>query len=88
MPSDIDAALLIFQRQYLQLLDIDFLRWPPQALLRSTDAQAWLYRNLFAEARYLPPPRYQARVLKVLIKKIEQSIQDPEEEVRVLNQCT
>ena len=78
-----DPQLLLFRRQYLQLFEPDFLAWPPKALLRDPDAQRWLYQNLFdAEKRSrLPSDRYQLRVLKVLVAKIEQSIEDPEEDV-------
>ena len=61
----------------------DFLAWPPEQLLRDPNVQAWLYRNLFFidKNQYLPPERYQVRVLKPLMAKIEQSIKDPEDDV-------
>lgn len=75
--------MLLFRRQYLQLFEPDFLTWPPKQLLRKADAQAWLYKTCFDSNRntYLPTERYQYRVLKVLAGKIEQSIEDPEEDV-------
>lgn len=78
-----DHQLLLFSRQYFQLFEPDFLAWPPAQLLRDPNAQAWLYRNLFCadSNKYLPPERYQVRVLKALVSKIEQAIQDPEEDV-------
>jgi hypothetical protein len=78
-----DPQLLLFSRQYFQLFEPDFLAWPPAQLLRDPNAQAWLYRNLFStdNNKYLPPERYQVRVLKSLVSKIEQAIQDPEEDV-------
>ncbi|QIX00357.1 hypothetical protein AMS68_005874 [Peltaster fructicola] len=80
--ENIDTQLRIFQRQYLQLLDPDFLTWPAKALLRNVSSQEWLYRNLFLEqqGRYLPPVRYQFRVLKSLLAKIEQAIDDPDQD--------
>lgn len=84
MPSvNIDDQLLIFKRQYLQLVDPDFLIWPPKTLLRDAGIQEWLYKNLFEErqGRYLPPDRYQYRVLKALVSKLEQAVEDPEEDV-------
>lgn len=34
----------------------------------------------------LPPERYQLRVLKPLLSKIEQAIEDPEEDVGILTE--
>ena len=80
-----DPQLLLFRRQYLQLFEPDFLAWPPKKLLRDPDVQAWLYQNLFNANQNprLPPERYQFRVLKPLLAKIEQAIEDPEEDVGV-----
>ena len=78
-----DSQLLLFRRQYLQLFEPDFLAWPPKQLLRDPDVQVWLYQKLFDVELNprLPPERYQVRVLKPLLAKIEQSIVDPEEDV-------
>ena len=82
-----DPQLLLFRRQYLQLFEPDFLAWPPKQLLRDPDAQAGMYQNLFnADPNpRLPPQRYQLRVLKALLAKIEQAIEDPDEDVGVFN---
>ncbi|KAK7943966.1 methyltransferase-domain-containing protein [Apiospora aurea] len=76
--SDIDQRLVIFRRQYLQLFEPDFLAWPPLKLLKIADVQTWLYKNLFDASRvpHLPPPSYQARVLKLLIVRIEKAIEE------------
>lgn len=78
-----DQQLLLFRRQYLQLFEPDFLAWPPRQLLRDAGVQEWLYNNLFnaEQTSYLPPDRYRFRVLKQLMKKIENAIEDPEEDV-------
>lgn len=78
-----DPQLLLFRRQYFQLFEPDFLAWPPKQLLRDAAAQAWLYQNLFDADRdsRLPSERYQLRVLKPLLAKIEHAIVDPEEDV-------
>lgn len=78
-----DPQLLLFRRQYLQLFEPDFLAWPPKQLLRDSAVQSWLYANLFDidKNSKLPPERYQIRVLKPLLAKIEQSIEEPEEDV-------
>ncbi|KAK5708349.1 hypothetical protein LTR97_000889 [Elasticomyces elasticus] len=77
-----DPQLELFRRQYLQLVEPDFLAWPPKQLLRDPHVQAWLYRRLFNPERNerLPPPRYQVRVIKPLVAKVETSIEDPEED--------
>ncbi|KAF2765128.1 hypothetical protein EJ03DRAFT_391682 [Teratosphaeria nubilosa] len=77
-----DPQLLLFRRQYLQLLEPDFLAWPPKQLLKDPDVQSWLYRRLlYSETNdRVPPERYQLRVLKPLLAKIEQSVEDPEED--------
>lgn len=78
-----DPQLLLFRRQYFQLFEPDFLSWPPKQLLRDAALQKWLYTNLFDSDKnaFLPPERYQLRVLKPLTAKIEQVIEDPEEDV-------
>ncbi|KAK5631425.1 hypothetical protein RRF57_007139 [Xylaria bambusicola] len=76
------ADLRLLKRQYFQLFEPDFLAWPHPQLLRRSDAQAWLFKHLFDESRNarLPPERYQLRVLRPLVARIEKSIQDPEED--------
>ena len=70
-----------FCRQYLQLhLDIDF---PSPELLRKSDFQDCIYARLYQENSIAnkPPQRYELRILKALTRKIEESIQDWEEDV-------
>jgi len=83
-----DPQLVLFHRQYLQLVEPDFLTWPPQQLLRAPDVQTWLYRRLFDPERNarLPPARYQLRVVKPLLAKVEAAIEDPEEDVSMILQ--
>ena len=78
-----DPQILLFRRQYLQLFEPDFLAWPPKQLLRDSGVQEWLYNHMFnaEHSTYLPSERYQFRVIKPLVSKIEQSIEDPEEDV-------
>ncbi|KXT06942.1 hypothetical protein AC578_7101 [Pseudocercospora eumusae] len=77
-----DPQLLLFRRQYFQLHEPDFLAWPPKQLLRDSSVQAWLYAKLFDAEKnsYLPTERYQFRVLKPLVSRIEQAIENPEED--------
>ncbi|KAK0248136.1 hypothetical protein LTS09_016720 [Friedmanniomyces endolithicus] len=77
-----DPQLILFRRQYLQLVEPDFLTWPPRQLLRDPDVQTWLYHRLFDPERNdrLPPERYQLRVVKPLLAKVEAAIEDPEED--------
>ncbi|KAG8362049.1 hypothetical protein FVEN_g305 [Fusarium venenatum] len=68
-----------FCHQYLQLQpDLDF---PESALLKTSQVQNEFYERLFADGavRYGPPPRFQLRVLKELMSRIEASIDDWEE---------
>ncbi|KAK3676208.1 hypothetical protein LTR78_003958 [Recurvomyces mirabilis] len=77
-----DPQLLLFRRQYLQLVEPDFLAWPPKVLLKDPHIQSWVYKKLF-DAKHtirLPPEQYQIRALKPLLAKIEQSIDDEEED--------
>lgn len=78
------AQLRILQRQYLQLVDPSQLRWPDSQVLKSSEVQSWIFQHMFDESsvKSPPPERYQLRVLKLLISKLERSIVDPEEDVR------
>jgi hypothetical protein len=79
----ITPQLKVLQRQYFQLVEPHQLRWPEDATLKQHDVQAWLFREMFdAEQIKSPPPdRYQLRVLKLLISKLEGAMDDPEEDV-------
>lgn len=83
-----DQELLLFRRQYLQLLEPTFLAWPPTQLLKDVNTQMWLYQKLFDPEtnEKLPSERYQLRVLRLLVIKIEQSFEDPDKDVG-LCQC-
>lgn len=78
-----DPQLVRFRRQYFQLFEPDFLTWPPKSLLRDAGVQQWLYKQCFdTDANpHLPADRYRLRVLKPLLRKVEQAIEDPEEDV-------
>jgi hypothetical protein len=81
-----DPQLVLFRRQYLQLFEPDFLAWPPKSLLRDAGVQQWLYKHCFDTDSnpHLPSDRYRLRVLKPLVRKVEQAIEDPEEDVGYL----
>jgi hypothetical protein len=83
--SKVEIKLQIFKRQYLQLVEFKDLLWPPKQCLRLAKTQAWLFQELFDQdaSKYLPPDRYQLRVLKQLLEAIEASIEDPEEDVGI-----
>jgi hypothetical protein len=82
-----DTAIIpqlhILQRQYFQLVEPHQLTWPEAATLKSYDVQAWLFGNMFdvEQIKSPPPERYQLRVLKLLVSKLERAIEDPEEDV-------
>lgn len=68
-----------FCNQYLQLEpELDF---PDASLLKTQQVQDALYTRLFADGavQFGPPQRYQLRVLKELMKKVEASIDDWDE---------
>jgi hypothetical protein len=70
-----------FCRQFLQInLELDY---PDPDLLRQDAIQRAIFKELFQDGalEHSPPPRYQVRVLKELIRRIEASIQDWEEDV-------
>ena len=81
-----NAQLAKLKAQYLQLLDPGTLSWPRPATLRKDEAQTWLFKNLFDKqnSQYLPNDRYQARVLKIALARIEESIEDPDQDVRAI----
>ncbi|KAH7374368.1 putative methyltransferase-domain-containing protein [Pyrenochaeta sp. MPI-SDFR-AT-0127] len=76
------SELRILRRQYFQLVEPSQLRWPDTDVLKAPEVQSWLFANLFDVDRITSPPleRYQLRVLKLLISKLEKSIDDPEED--------
>ena len=81
---DTAVQLRILQRQYLQLVDPSQLRWPDAQVLKDPEVQSWIFSHMFDESsvKSPPPERYQLRILKLLISKLERSIVDPEEDVR------
>lgn len=86
-PFEPDALqqLQLFRRQYLQLQDIQSLTWPSSDYLRIANVQEWIYEQCFqtVDSSVLPPERYQLRILKPLLARIENAIVDPEEDVSV-----
>ncbi|KAB5525646.1 hypothetical protein GE09DRAFT_1229435 [Coniochaeta sp. 2T2.1] len=70
------AQLVRFCRQYLQLERP--LQFPDDALLREDHAQTFVYERLFrpGAVTHPPPIRYQVRVIKELVSRIENSIDD------------
>ena len=79
--------LELFKAQYLQLIGLNDLAWPAihQVPLADANVQSWLFENLFDAERvtFRPPERYQLRVLKELVSRIENYIQDPDEQVGI-----
>ena len=76
----------LLRRQYLQLIDPEALTLPRKELLRLSETQAQIYSDMFDEYKidFLPPERYRFRVLKRLVKALEDAIEDPEQDVGYL----
>lgn len=77
------APVELLKRQYLQLTDPKELALPRKDILRLPDIQAQIYNGIFDESSiiYPPPECYRFRVLKRLVKALEDAIEDPEEDV-------
>ncbi|KAL1305943.1 hypothetical protein AAFC00_004084 [Neodothiora populina] len=80
IPRDGLDRIRLFRRQYLQLLDQQHITWPSAEHLRNANVQEWLFEQCFTGYAFLPPARYQLRVLKTLVAKVEDAIVDPEED--------
>ena len=73
-----------FCRQYHQLEPV--VDFPDGEYLCDASVQETLYEQLFSEDIKNPaPPRYQLRVLKELVKRIEESIEDWDQYVSFCN---
>lgn len=85
LPRDWAQELNHFKRQYLQLQVT--IKYPERQYLKHEIFQNELYAQIFSHdaLQYHPPQRYQLRVLKELMKRIEDSITDWEEEVRIIS---
>ncbi|TFB06565.1 Protein-lysine N-methyltransferase EFM3 [Trichoderma ghanense] len=80
MEASVQKQVDRFCRQYLQLEQT--LNYPEPQHIRRSDVQDAIYHRLFAEDSLpagAPPLRYQLRVLKELISRIEASIEDWDE---------
>jgi hypothetical protein len=78
---ELQQELKIFRRQYLQLQVK--ITYPAPDSLRQEVFQQTLYDRVFAEGavEHHPPERYQLKVLKELMRRIESSITNWDEEV-------
>jgi hypothetical protein len=93
-----DQQISRFKSQYLQLVPFKSLNYPDAEVLRSSAVQAELARTLFfipaeilntantetgnKKLQPRPPKRYEVRVLKDLVRKLESAFTDVEEDVR------
>jgi hypothetical protein len=78
------SQISILSAQYFQLVAPDSLALPPKESIIKPNVQATIYENLFNEAVNwpIPPVRYRTRVLKAILARIEESITNPDEDVR------
>ena len=79
----------LLRRQYLQMLKPDKLIMPSMEELRLPQTQADIFSAMFDQNNisFMPPIRYQFRVLKKIFTALEESIVDPEEDVGLLLSC-
>ncbi|KAJ5108696.1 hypothetical protein N7456_005371 [Penicillium angulare] len=67
--------------QYFQLVDPPDLTIPPDDVLVRPEVQKALYKHMFDESLTpLPPTTYRSRILKLLLARIENGIQNPDED--------
>jgi hypothetical protein len=73
----------LLRRQYLQMLEPEKLTLPSLEELRLPRTQADIFNVMFNRDNlpFMPPIRYQFRVLKKIIGALEKSIIDPDEDV-------
>ena len=80
---NIEPAVDLLRREYIQLLEPDKLTIPAPSLIRVPHIQRQIFLSTFQEGSltFSPPDRYKIRVLKKLIESMEKAIKDPEEDV-------
>ena len=80
-----DEKLELLRRQYFQLLPLDQITFQSDEQLKGAQFQAQLYHGLFAPDldESAPPVGYKVRVLREVVRRIESSISDPDEDVRL-----
>lgn len=88
MPNPLEAGIARqidhLRRQFFQLVDPKELVAPPLEALKLPGVQAEIYATMFNDENCSfpsPDKRYKWRVLKNIIKLLEQSVVDPEEDV-------
>lgn len=69
--------------QYFQLVDPRDLDVPCGNVIVQPGVQRAIYEHMFNESTLwpIPPVSYRARVLKMILTRIEESISNPEEDV-------
>ena len=76
------ADIRTLTAQYFQLVDPPNLSLPPNDVLKRPETQTALYERMFDESLTpLPPTSYRARVLKLILARLEDSLIDSEEDV-------
>ena len=84
MVDTLSEHVELLRRQYLQLIQPDELTLPPTAILKTAETQSQIFTTLFRDGnlRFPPTDRYRSRVLKLLVNTLEQSVSEPDEDVR------
>ncbi|EAW10905.1 protein-lysine N-methyltransferase [Aspergillus clavatus NRRL 1] len=68
--------------QYFQQVEPHLLNFPDGRTMINAATQTVIYERMFNEAAVwpIPPVNYRARVLKIILSRLEESISDPEED--------
>lgn len=84
MKKSASSFVIQYERFYRQVIQLyPKLDFPNEEFLRNIKNQTLLYETLFADKalKYKPPTTYQIRILKELLRRIEDSISDWDKDV-------
>lgn len=84
LSGDDEACLRKLVAQYFQLVEPRDLCVPSADAIVNPAVQAAIYERMFNQDTLwpIPPASYRTRVLKMILSRIEESISNPEEDVR------
>ena len=75
-------SLELLRRQFMQAVDHEHLTLPSARVLVDPKTQSFIYNRMFnLGPTTQPAERYRLRVLKSIIERVEEGIQDPDQDV-------